>query len=484
MIEPLATDTGLTRRNVLLSGLAAGAALLGAPARVWADLTVDRRVVCPLQDSLTKGPLVWDVRALAYESAEYLLSGHADVYRPVSMADAPNIFSRNSTADFAVRDFTLHLIGRARPYTTRLVVYRPQDPRKFSGRVIVETLHPFGGGQGVVWNAVHSFFTSSGDAYVGVQHPLTFPALRTANPARYGTLQSSDPTQLWGMLIDAGRLVRGGAIGSPLHGYAVNRLLMTGYSFTGVATASFANYFHARATMPAGSNIFDAYLPMADAQYVRSLDVPVMRLNTQSDFNGFGGLQNRRPDDLRYRHYEVAGACHVAAAPPPDAAVPPRIASLPTPPGQPKFSPQTCESEFPAGALSNDFPLYLFQKSMFAALYAWLDAGVAPPHSRTIETTAAGAAKLDAWGNALGGVRYPEVSVPIARYGVDARGDCVLFGFKVPFSETQCRRLYGSRSRYLALVRRAATRLSRERLLTAPAGIDRLVAIANATARF
>lgn len=483
MIEPPASGTGLTRRNVLFAGLAAGAGVFGIPRRVWSGPAAETRVVGPLRDSVMKGPLVWDVRALGYESQEYLVSGFADVLRPVSMADAPSIFSRNSTADFAVRDFKLHLISPARPYTTRLVVYRPRDLRKFSGRVIVETLHPFGGGRGLLWNAVHSFFMASGDAYIGVQHPLTFPALRSEDSARYGTLRSSDPTQLWGMLIDAGRLVKRGEVDSPLHGYAVERLLMTGYSFTGVATATFANYYHDRARMPGGGNIFDAYLPMADAQYVRPLDVPVMRLNTQSDFNGFGGLHNRRPDDPRYRHYEVAGACHVAAAPPADAAVPPRIASLPTPAGQPKFSADACEKEFPAGAVSNDFPLYLFQESMFANMYAWLDAGAPPPHSRYIETTTDGAARLDVHGNALGGVRYPEVSVPVARYGIDATGDCVLFGYKVPFSQTACRRLYGSREHYLARVHRAAGRLARQRLLTEP-GVDRLAAIAGADANF
>ena len=53
---------------------------------------------------------------------------------------------------------------------------------------------------------------------------------------------------------------------------------------------------------------------MADAQYVRPLDVPVMRLNTQSDFNGFGGLKNRRPDDDLYRHYGIDANAIIDAA--------------------------------------------------------------------------------------------------------------------------------------------------------------------------
>ncbi len=35
---------------------------------------------------------------------------------------------------------------------------------------------------------------------------------------------------------------------------------------------------------------------MANATYVRDLDAAVIRFNTQSDFDSFGGLQNRKPD--------------------------------------------------------------------------------------------------------------------------------------------------------------------------------------------
>ncbi len=477
------TESRVTRRSVLFAGVGAGAALIGIPRKVRAARVRRTLIVGPLGNSVAKGPLVWDTHALGYRSDEYLLSGHADVLEPVSMADAQSIFTRDSTKDFAVRDFATQLRIANLPYTTRLVIYRPLDPRRFSGNVIVETLHPAGGGRGEVWNAVHSFFTERGDAYVGVQHPLTFPALRAADPGRYGALASGDPTQLWGMLADAGAVLKRGNVGSPLHGYAVKHLLMTGYSFTGVATATFANYHHASAKMPDGSNIFDAYLPMADAQYVRPLDVPVMRLDTQSDYNGFGGLQNRRPDDDRYRHYEVAGACHVAIPSPHHAARPPRIASLPTPAGQPKFSLHGCEKQIPPGGKVSDFPLYLFQAGMFENMYAWLHGAKMPPPSCYIETTPAGATKVDQWGNALGGVRYPQVAVPIARYGVDAGRECELFGYTVPFEAALCRRLYGSMGHYLDLVRQYGDQLERERLV-GTGGAARLAAIAHAAAHF
>jgi hypothetical protein len=463
------------RRRVLLGGVAAGATLLGLTRMARTAGVASPSVSGPLPGTREKGILVWEVEGLGYLAEEYLLSGQANIYRPVSMADAPDVASRDSAKDLGKRDFSRELLSADQPFTTRLIVYRPSDARRFSGRVIVETLHPSGGGSSPAWGAIHAFFAARGDAYVGVQHPLTISGLKAADPARYGALSAADPTQLWGMLAQAGFAVRAGALG-PLQDKAVKRILMTGYSYTGVATATFANYHHGDAKLADGRNIFDGYLPMADAQYVRPLDVPVMRLNTQSDFNGFGGLNNRRPDDERYRHYEIAGASHVAKPPPPDAATAPAPGKIATPAGQPRFSPSGCQAAFPAGSRPNDFPLYLAQEAMFDNMYRWIEMGLPPPPSVYIETNPDGSTRVDQWGNAKGGVRLPQVSVPVACYGVGT-DTCLLFGYTAPFDAAKCRSLYGDHAKYLALVQAAADRLVAERWVL-PGGAVRLTAIA------
>src|SRR3984957_10653297 len=417
----------LLRRKVLVTGAGVAAAGLSIPRLGRTTNAEVPEVSAPLPDPSTLGVLVWNVEAAGYESAEYFLNGRANVYKPVSMADAPDVASRDNSKDLGRREFSRELISAEQPYTTRLIVYRPKDKRRFSGNVIVETLHPNGGGNSLAWNAVHDFFVANGDAYVGVQHPLTFSGVKAADPTRYARLNAVDPTQLWGMLARGGAAIKMQGRTSPLYGYDVKRLLMTGYSYTGVATATFANYHHHEAKLQNGRNIFDGYLPMADAQYVRPLDVPVMRINTQSDFNGFGGLKNRRPDDDRYRHYEVAGAAHVAIHPPdgaahvaihpPDgAAVPPAPGKVRTPTGQPHFSQSTCQNTFPAGSHPNDYPLYLVQAAMFDNMFRWIAKQQLPPASAMIETNADGSSRVDEYGNALGGVRYPQVAVPIAAY--------------------------------------------------------------------
>ncbi len=466
-----------SRRDVL-SAAALGAVALQIPLRAACATGRGTGLSGPLSDSATKGAMVWGVADLGYIAEEYFLSGAANVYRPVSMADAPDVASRDNVKDLGARKFSRQLLEADKPFTTRLIVYRPKAREKFSGNVIVESLHPTGGGSSLAWNTLHSFFVANGDAYVGVQHPLTIAGLKVADAARYGVLAAADATQLWGMLAQAGAAIKTGGDASPLKGYGVRHLLLTGYSYTGVATATFANYHHQESKLPDGRNVFDAYLPMADAQYVRPLDVPVMRLNTQSDYNGFGGLSNRRADDVRYRHYEVAGASHVAISPPADAAIPPVPAKLPPAPGQPHFSAEECKLGFPKGSRPNDFPLYLVQAAMFSNMYEWLNAGTPPPASALIETHADGSTLLDEWGNAKGGVRLPQVSVPIATYGVGGNAACLLFGYTDPFPAARSQMLYGNRDRYLAQIRESADAVLADRYVL-PSGAERLLAIAR-----
>ena len=471
-----------SRRQILAAGALGGAALQWPPLLAGADAR-NAQLTGPLPDTAARGLMVWDVSGIDYVAEEYFLSGSANVYRPVSMADSADVASRDNFKDLGTREFSREILKADRPFTTRLIVYRPRSKQRFSGKVVAECLHPTGGGSSLMWNSLHSFFSSHGDIYVGVQHPLTIAGLKAADSARYGELDFEDATQLWGMLAKTGAAIKSAGAGSPLQGYRVRHLLLTGYSYTGVATATFANYHHQEAKLRDGRNIFDAYLPMADAQYVRPLDVPVMRLNTQSDYNGFGGLKNRRPDDARYRHYEFAGASHVAAPAPEDAAKPPAAIKLPPAPGQPHFSAADCQRGFPVGSLPNDYPLYLVQAAMFSNMYQWLDLKVAPPPSVFIDTNADGSTLLDDKGNAQGGVRLPQVSVPIAKYGVGSTDACVLFGYTEPFPKAVSQALYGGKAAYLARVQADIERLIAHRWVL-PNGRERLLDTAQARANF
>lgn len=430
-----------------------------------------------LADTATKGFNVWSVDKLGYVAEEYFVSGVADVYAPVSMADAVDMTRRDITADMMRRDFTRTTLRADRPYRTRIVVYRPADRARFSGNVIVEPFHPNGGGSGAVWGYLNGFLIRNGDAYVGVQHPITFAGLKAADPARYGALDAEDPTLLWGMLRDVGRLVKTGAEGSPLRGYDVKALFMTGYSYTGVATAVFANYHHDTSRLADGKPIFDGYLPLASSTFVRPLDVPVIRVNTEGDYNSFEGVRNRNPDSNapvgRMRHHEVAGASHVGGFPPIlPAATPPQPRAIARAPGLPNPQANPCQASFPAGAQPNNAPLPALLAAQFANMYAWARKGTPPPPGRWIEVNTDGSARTDPDGNTLGGLRSPVIDVPTATLGTGKTAACNLFGYRVDFDKAKLKSLYASPVGYLDKVRESAQARVNAHELLAPDAID------------
>ena len=439
----------------------------------------------PLPDPIGKGIRVWGgLGKFDYTVGEYLVSGRASVYRPVSMADARRMADRDNVKDLAQQaSYTPHLRRANVPYTTRILVYKPKDPAKFSGEVVVEITHPGGGGNALVFGMVNGVLLSHGDAYVTIEHPLTFNGLRIADPSRYGSLKAADPTQIWGMVAQVGALLRSDSSSNPLRGYRARNLFLTGYSFTGVAAATFADYYHDGARLQSGAPIFNGYLPFANAMYVKPLDVPVIRLNTQSDFNSFGGLANRRKDSDnphdRYRLYEVAGASHANSSPVPlPHAAPPRPVKLLQAPGLPKFGLAQCLRAMPHGFQPDTLPVNYAIAQAFLNMYRWVNEGVPPPRAPFIKTGSDSQAALDADGNAIGGLRLPGMMVPAATYGI-GRGSCFLFGYQVPFTAAKMSALYGTHERYVQSVGRAAREDAADRLISAAAA-DAIIAQARA----
>lgn len=443
----------------------------------------------PLGNPVQEGIGVWGgVANFGYTVQEYLVSGRANVYRPLSMADALSMASRDNTKDLARQASYRPILRRSdAPFTSRILVYKPSNPAKFSGEVVVEITHPGGGGSLLVFGMANGLFLSHGDAFVAIQHPITFKGLKIADPARYGALRAADLTQVWGMVAQVGALLRSDSPANPLHGYHVRNLFLTGYSYTGVATATFADYYHGGARMADGAPIFAGYLPFANGMYVRPLDVPVIRLNTQSDFNSFGGLANRRRDSDapgdRYRLYEVAGASHANSSPVPlPEATPPRPVKLEEAPGLPKFGHLNCLTDMPHGYQPNDMPINYAIAQAFLNMYRWVDDGVPPPRTPVLATGPDGKPKLDRNGNAIGGLRLPALSVPAASYGT-GHDACFLLGYRVPFSAATMKKLYGSRENYVQDVERAAHEDVVRRLI-APRAEQAIVAHARALPSF
>ena len=120
--------------------------------------------------TVVPGFTAFDPAVVGYEQSEVFLSGIASAYsRPRRSAPM------GSTASAATS---------MAPYTTRAVVMRPIDPRRFNGTVVVEWLNVCGGADaGPDWTLAHNELVRDGFAWVGV----------SAQKVGVDALKSSDP---------------------------------------------------------------------------------------------------------------------------------------------------------------------------------------------------------------------------------------------------------------------------------------------------
>lgn len=431
----------------------------------------------PLRDPVHKGWMIWDPAPLGYIVEERFMSGTAPIYRPLSENDmefpavpagqeplADPIGPLWATGKIPPRpdpmDFSPRPVLGMGPYTTRLVIYRPRDSKRFSGNVVVETIHPTNGGNMSIFGMVNRFAAARGDIYVGVQHPITMPLMAFHHPERYGPLKITANTQIWGMLGDVARLAKVGGASGLGHARA-RRVYLTGYSFTALIVTTFAVRHHQVDRMPDGAPLFDGYLGGTGEGPFPPLDVPVMLAGNQRASLPKAGVLARASVNAdgpmtRRRLYEVAGWEHTP--------LPDYEAGSAIPPPRSSETERRCFAQFPEGAVHN--PNTMGQpviEAMFRNLSDWVDHGVAPPRVSVMES-ADGKPVLDSSGNALGGVRMPEITLPLGSYATGTN-TCSLTGWMVPFLQEQLRALYGSRPRYVVQYGAAVDALVKQRLI-------------------
>jgi catechol 2,3-dioxygenase-like lactoylglutathione lyase family enzyme len=331
------------------------------------------------------------------------------------------------------------------PYTTRLIVRRPQDPSRFSGTVVAEALHA--GGRSLIFEWSRVSILTRRHLFVEIVHsPANINLLKTFNAERYAPL-SIAPGQTNEILAQVGRLVKSGA--APFAPYRVRQITLMG---TSASSGTVRNYFpaHAARRMPGGAAIYDGFLLTSTNgnEPLPIVDVPIVQMPTQTEVTTWAeaGIKYRRPDSdapgNRYRLYEVAGMPHNNSR------------------ENPGFLNDPCTlpvTDFPAGAFTALGLNYLVD---------WIANGTTPPHAPPIEVDQNTAndgsfLALDEFGNAKGGIRNVWVDVPVAAHGVMGKGKtaaqdrlCLLAGTKVPLKPEVLERLYKGKDDYTARVDR------------------------------
>ncbi len=336
------------------------------------------------------------------------------------------------------------------PFRSRILVVRPEQAAAFNGTVIVHwqnvtagfELGTVSGGEilnGYAWVGVSA-------QKIGVDGMGESPAgLKQWDGERYGSLNHPGDAYSYDIFTQAGQALRPDrkhANGvDPMGGLEVKHLVAAGASQSAHRLRTYINGVHPL------EGVFDGFIPYIDfgmltpfenraggpggtreqAAIRDDLDAPVLVVNSETEAEAYFGV--REPDSDRFRFWEVAGTSHVSVQ---------EGSAMPGPRGANWLSYQ---------------PVY---DSALRHMHTWLTTGKAPPVLPRIEVEPGmpPVVRRDERGNALGGIRLPELAVPTAVHsGMGPRQGGTRFAFlygqahDMPAEEIT--KLYPSRAAYL-----------------------------------
>ena len=419
----------------------------------------------------------WDLEQAGYVEEEYFVSGIATRY--------PNPGpTENPMTDAAP-------IGTM-PYTTRIVVRKPADPRRFTGVVLVDWENVTAGHDiDTEWTSNGDFFMRNGWAEIaattqrvgvhGADPPslLAGRALKQWNPDRYAPLDLTDggsvtdDSQSFDVFSQIGQLAKSES--GPFEGYDVKRVYAAGVSQSSRYLSVYYN------TIQDQANVYDGFVPGLGGLTLRT-DLPTkyLRVNTENDvWRGQADPAIRSMNGTpSIRIWEIAGASHVPQA------------AISETPGDPRSNlgwledrdlgpstPRNCRFPY-----ASHVEVWAAFHAAYAALDRWVTAHVPPPLPPPIETNGqtAGFWNIERAGNgiALGGLRLPAVEAPIAlNNGLNfpsptstnpLDGFCILYGTHEPFDEARLSELYPNHGAYVSRFSKAANTAVKQGVLLRP----------------
>ncbi len=192
-----------------------------------------------------------------------------------------------------------------------------------------------------------------------------------------------------------------------------------------------------------------AVVPPSPLQIRNDLDVPVMVVESETDVIR-SNLGARQPDTSKFREWEIPGTAHADAY-----SISVGFIDVGDGQGAVKMF-ADMRKPLNAGCASpvNAGPHHWILDTAFHDLDAWVRTGVAPPVGAPLQVVSTSPVVLarDAQGNALGGVRTPQVDTPVATLtGINSgSGFCTLFGSTTPLTTTQLTALYPTHADFVA----------------------------------
>jgi len=421
------------------------------------------------------GRPLFDLKAHGYVEAEYFISGTAATYRQVP----GTAWGRDGRWGADVKPNV--------PYKTRILVYRPADPKRFNGTVIVSWNNVtagyelFGGESPEILEGGYAFVGATVQR-VGVHgFPTNSQGLAAWDPERYGSLGIPTDDASYDIFTQVARAVsakRDHSGVDPLGGLYVRKVIGIGASQSAARLSTYVNaihplqrafdgfllqiYFGRGTPIEVGSGILNndytarlngGALPailrevnLVGANLIRDdLDIPVMVVNSELEAVACHGV--RQPDTGRFRYWESAGTSHTAS----------QTQDI-------RASKYRREFNAPSPVLDdmNRISLTPYYDAAIHHLNRWVHGGEPPPRQPLIEFAGDPADVVrDKHGIAKGGVRMPQAEVPVAKNSAiplsPTRG-LLLRGSNRPFDEKEFAALYRDEQDYLSQFEQAARR--------------------------
>jgi hypothetical protein len=396
----------------------------------------------------------FDLGQVGYQQEEFFLSGTAHAYTPTAPLGSDG---RWSVAP-----------GAEAPFTTRVIVNRPVDPRRFNGTVFVEWLNvSIGTDVGVDWGFGHNELIRRGAAWVGVSaQAVGLNAAKAADPPRYGPLSHPGDSFSYDMFTQAGAALRTDA-DILLGGLKPQRLIASGESQSAGRMVTYIDAIHplvhtydgflVHSRGSSGAPVSQAPLPSvmmpATAMIRTDNPTPVLVLQSETDVN-----QGARQDDSpTFRLWEMAGTSHVDAY-----TVGIGFGDIGDGQGEiAMFNAMQNPPGFGCDAPINTGPSHWIVQTVFRRLNQWVKRGIEPAIAPRLEVTsfAPTVYARDANGNVVGGIRTPHVDAPVAvvtNAGQSGPGLlCRLVGATFPLDASQLGSLYRSHDNFVAKWRKA-----------------------------
>jgi hypothetical protein len=358
------------------------------------------------------------------------------------------------------------------PYTSRMLVRAPIDPKRFNGTVIVEWLNVSAQRDiDVDWNYGYNELLADGFAYVGVTAQVVgVHALTAWDPARYGALNIPSDDYSYDIFSQAGAALLSTGPHSPLRGLRVKHVLadgesqsagrMTTYVDAIAPSAKIYDGFLIHSNGAAGAVLSGTQRPPNPTLLRTDLNRPVLNFETETDV--VNHVPARQADDRNHRLWEAAGTAHVDN----DAL---KLFGYQEHSQTPLAADPSCTSPF------NTAPESYLMDTAFADLREWVASGHEPPIAPRMQINAAGTdVARDAFGNGIGGIRLPQLEAPVATLtGTGNRAAdtspvssfCVLFGTTTPFDAATLAQLYPTHGTYVQAFTVATKNLARHGFL-------------------